>query len=331
MIFKCKNCGGNIVYNPEKGTMCCPHCDGLDTDEKITGEDTMHTCISCGAPLENVILEHTSATKCPNCGTYVVLDERVQGTYEPQLILPFRISKNKAIDLLKSEFGKRVFTPAGFLSNASVSKIEGTYVPFFMYDYDTSTEYQGTGTKVRHWTSGDYEYTETSYYDIHRSMDATFDKVPVDASDYMEDQYMDLLEPYAYEGLEQFQEKYMSGFFGEKYNRSEEELAPRAVEKIKTAIESLIGESITGYTTVTKKSMDANASKKKVDYALLPVWEYVFRYKNVNYKFHVNGQTGKVVGKTPVAKDKVVLYGTTVFGLITLIGAMIRLLLAAVM
>ena len=145
------------------------------------------------------------------------------------------------------------------------------------------------------------------------------------------DQYMDLMEPYAYEGLENFQEKYMSGFLGEKYNRSEEELAPRAIEKIKTAIEGLINASITGYTTVTKNSMDASASKKKVEYALLPVWEYVFRYKNENYKFHVNGQTGKVVGKTPVAKNKVVVYGATVFGLITLVGSMIRMLVAAIM
>ncbi len=329
MIFKCKNCGGNIVYDPDKGTMCCPHCEGLDTEEKIVSSESMVTCVSCGAPMDSVVLEHTSATKCPNCGTYVILDERVQGTYEPDLILPFRVSRNKAVDALRSEFGRRVFTPTGFLNYASVSKIEGTYVPFFMYDYDTRTDYYGVGTKVRSWTTGDYEYTETSYYDIRRDMDAGFDKVPVDASDYMDDQYMDLLEPYAYEGLENFQDKYMSGFLGEKYNRSEEELAPRAKKKIEQAVEALINDSISGYTTVRKQSMNIAADKTGVKYALLPVWEYIFRYQNEDYKFHVNGQTGKVVGKTPVAKGKVVLFGTTVFGLVALAGAMIRLLLAA--
>ncbi len=331
MIFKCKNCGGNIVYTPDKATMCCPHCDGLDTEEKLVSTESIRTCANCGAPMDSVVLEHTSATKCPNCGTYTILDERVADKYKPDLILPFRVSKDKAISLLRDEFGRRVFTPSTFLNNASVSKIEGTYVPFFMYDYDTESEYYGTGTKVRSWSSGDYEYTETSYYDIHRVMDADFDKIPVDASDYMDDTYMDLMEPYAYEGLEDFEEKYMSGFLGEKYNRSEEELASRAENKVASAVEGLVNDSISGYATVTKKSMEIQSAKKNVDYALLPVWEYIFRYRGNDYKFHVNGQTGKVVGKTPVAKDKVALYGLTVFGLITLIGSMLRLLLAVVM
>ena len=331
MIFKCRNCGGNILYDPDKGTMCCPHCEGLDTEEKLTSTEAITTCANCGAPMGSVVLDHTSATKCPNCGTYIILDERVQGEYAPDMILPFRISRKKAVDLLRSEFGKRVFTPTGFLSNASVSRIEGTYVPFFMYDYDTDTDYRATGTKVRTWMSGDYEYTETSFYDIHRVMDAEFEKVPVDASDYMDDTCMDLLEPYAYAGLESFEEKYMSGFFAEKYNRPEGQLEPRAKEKIDKAVNSLINNSIAGYATVTRRSMDINSVKKKVTYALLPVWEYVFRYHNTNYKFHVNGQTGKVVGRTPVAKDKVALYGMTVFGLVTLLGAMLRLLLAAIL
>ncbi len=331
MIFKCKNCGGNIVYNPEKGKMCCPHCESIDSEDKLPNTGDMMICANCGAPLEGTVKEHTSAFKCPNCSTYTILEPRVEGEFKPDLILPFSVSKQKAIDNMKKEFANRIFTPKEFLNRATVSTMEGTYVPFFMYDYDTSTHYEGTGTKVRHWTSGDYEYTETSYYNIVRDMDAGFDRVPVDASDYMDDQYMDLMEPYEYEALENFQEKYMSGFMGEKYNQPEGELAPRAIDKVHAAVESLINASISGYATVTKKSMNCDAKKKDVKYALLPVWEYIFRYKGEDYKFHVNGQTGKVVGKTPVAKDKVVLFGVTVFGLLSLAGAMIRLLIAAFM
>lgn len=328
MIFKCKNCGGNIVYNPAKGTMCCPHCESLDSEDKLVSTEYMVSCSNCGAPMGDAIKEHTSATKCPNCGTYVVLDERVEGAFKPDLVLPFRVSKDKAIDLLRDEFKNRIFTPAGFLSRASVEKIEGTYVPFFMYDYDTDTEYHGTGTKVRTWRSGKYEYTETSYYNIYRKMQADFDMVPVDASDAMEDGYMDLLEPFDYAGLENFEEKYMSGFLGEKYNQPEDELAPRAVHKVNEAVDSLLQASVTGYATVTQNSKTIDSHKKQVRYALLPVWEYIFHYQGEDYKFHVNGQTGKIVGKTPVAKNKVVAYGATVFGLVTILAAMVRLVLS---
>lgn len=37
------------------------------------------------------------------------------------------------------------------------------------------------------------------------------------------------------------------------------------------------------------------------------------------YLYHVNGQTGKVVGVTPVSKAKVVSYGISVFALVTMI------------
>ena len=76
MLFRCKNCGGNIVYSPEKKAMCCPHCESIDSEEKMATpqitEETKVTCASCGAPID--ITEHTSATKCPNCGKYAVFD-----------------------------------------------------------------------------------------------------------------------------------------------------------------------------------------------------------------------------------------------------------------
>ena len=39
-----------------------------------------------------------------------------------------------------------------------------------MYDYDSDVAYEAIGTKVRSWTSGDKRYTETSYFDVGRSL-----------------------------------------------------------------------------------------------------------------------------------------------------------------
>ncbi len=328
MIFKCKNCGGNILYNPDKGRLVCPHCDGEDSDDKLVSTEYMTHCANCGAPMDDVIKEHTSATKCPNCGTYVVLDERVEGKYTPDVIIPFKISKQKAIEILRAEFGKRVFTPAGFLSNASVDKIEGTYVPFFMYDYSTDTDFKGRGSKVRTWSDSQYEYTETSVFQVERCMKADFDNVPVDASIAMEDSIMDLMEPFDYRGVVDFQDRLMSGFLGEKYNMSKEELEPRAFSKVDGAVEGLLRESMSEYATIQTEFKDIKKDTRRIRYALLPIWEYVFSYQGINYRFHVNGETGKVVGQTPVAKNKVFAYGATVFGMVTIITMMIRMALS---
>ena len=106
MIFKCKNCGGNAVYHPDKKAMWCPHCDSLDSQERLDTEN-MENCTNCGAPLEQ-IGEFTSALKCAHCGAYIILKDRVEGSNRPHLILPFEISKEKAVEILKKEFGNRI-------------------------------------------------------------------------------------------------------------------------------------------------------------------------------------------------------------------------------
>jgi hypothetical protein len=72
---------------------------------------------------------------------------------------------------------------------------------------------------------------------------------------------------------------------------------------------------------------DINLRQKKCDYALLPVWVYDFSYQGKTYTFHVNGQTGKVIGKTPVAHQKVVGYSATVFGISLAVGFLLRTLM----
>ncbi len=313
MLFRCKNCGGNAVFAPGVGRMYCPHCDGLDSEEQ-ENKEVQTECVNCGAPL--TIGEYDSTCQCEYCESYIILDHRVSGEYRPNLMLPFKIDKKGAVELLRNEFRKRVFTPGSFLSEATLKEMKGIYVPFWMYDYASNYKYTGKGTKVRVWRTGDTEYTETSYYRIERDMDAEFEKVPVDASVAMPNDVMDLMEPYDHKLLEGFEEKYMSGFFGEIYSEGEEALEGRAKEKVKRDLESLLHETVTGYTSVVPERQNISMEKHMANYALLPVWRYLYRYQEKDYYFHVNGQTGKITGSTPVSKKKVLSYGVTVFAVV---------------
>lgn len=314
MIFKCKNCGGNVVYEPGRGRMYCPHCESEDSEEKIRG-GTLTQCVNCGAPL--TVQDYTSASRCEHCGCYIVFHERVEGVYEPHMLLPFRVSRKAAEQALDREFSRRLFTPSDFLSAKSLEKMEGIYVPFWLYDYRACYDFAGEGIRVRRWTSGNTEYTETSYYEVVRKMDLDFDKVPVDASYAMEDGVMDLMEPYDYGQLQGFDPKYMSGFYGEVYNQEAAQLEGRAQEKSRAASEELLQESLQAYSSVRPVHKDLKLDRAGVHYALMPVWQYLYRYQGRTYQYHVNGQTGKVIGTTPVSMAKVVSYGISVFGVVT--------------
>lgn len=311
MLFRCRNCGGNAVYSPEHGKMFCPHCDSIDSESKEVSANKTE-CVNCGAPL--TIGEFNSTCKCEYCESYIVLDERVEGTYKPDLVLPFKLSMKQAVVKMKEEFKSRIFTPDSFLSEATLKEMKGMYVPFWMYDYKAKCDYVGKGTKVRVWTRGNTEYTETSHYRVERNMDVEFEKIPVDASVEMPDDVMDLVEPFKYEQLEGFQEKYMSGFYGEIYNMSADELEDRAKQKASKDADSLLRESLGGYTTLVAEKDEKNICRDGLHYALLPVWRYIYKYQDKEYDFYVNGQTGKIIGSTPVSHKKVLAYGGTVFG-----------------
>ncbi len=310
MFFRCKNCGGNAVFSPLKGKMYCSHCEGIDSEERA-GEGKSTECANCGAQL--TIQEYNSTCKCEYCDSYVIIDERVNGNYLPNLVLPFKIDKSQVVTRLQEEFKRKIFTPGSFLSESTLEDMKGMYVPFWMYDYDVNYQYSGQGIKVKVWTSGSTEYTETSYYQIERDMDIDFEKVPVDASIEMKDDVMDLIEPFNYKELEDFQEKYMSGFYGEIYNDSAEALEERAKIKVKNDANALLKGTISGYSKVETKHENLNSSKKTTNYALLPVWRYIYKYRGKNYDFYMNGQTGKIIGSTPVSVTKLLAYSGTVF------------------
>ena len=325
MFFKCKNCGGNVVYSPEKHEMFCPFCDSEKSEEREDGTSPeMTICPNCGGEIP--VEEHTSATQCPYCDSYLIFNERVEGEYEPKMIIPFQLGKETCKKSIREKFKRNLFAPTDFLSEVRLNSMQGIYVPYWFYDYDTQCIFRGEGTKVRTWTSGNTQYTETSYYAINRDMDITFTKIPVDASEKMPDDVMDLMEPYNYSQLISFKPEYVSGFYAEKYNMLSDVVESRARKKMKDDAMAMLKESYAGYSSVRTERQDVQITDSSAGYGLLPVWKYLYTYNGEEYPFYVNGQTGKIVGNAPVSKKKVWAYTGTLGACLAAVLIMLPLL-----
>ena len=310
MYYKCNQCGAPLTYSPEKKAMYCGHCDGINT-EALTPGSSGAQCTNCGAPL--TIKPYASAMQCEHCGCYLILDEGVSGQYQPHLILPFSVGRESAKDIIKNHLKSNTFLPSGFVKEANLNTIEGEYVPFWLFDYQANFNYEAKATRVRHWTSGDTAYTETSVYMLYRNMDIDYQLIPADASKAMDDKKMDLVEPYDYSALTKFDTKYMSGFTAEVYNFYANELEPRAREKAASYSKKLMDDTVSGYASVTPVVQDLLINTTAQNYALMPVWAYRYTYDNKIYEFFINGQTGKIVGEAPVSKPKAFLYSAFMF------------------
>lgn len=329
MFFRCKNCGGNVVYSPERHKMFCPFCESEQSGERVEGDrryGELTICPNCGGEMK--VEAHTSATRCAYCDSYLIFNERVEGQYEPRMIIPFQLGRETCKQSIREKFKKCLFAPIDFLSEVRLNSMEGIYVPYWFFSYDHHCVFQGEGTKLRSWRSGDMEYTETSYYAVYREMDIRFRDVPVDASEAMPDDVMELVAPFNYNQLESFKPEYMSGFYSEKYNMPPNVVESRAKKLVDENVGKLMKESYSGYHSIRTVHHDIQMRNAAVSYGLLPVWKYIYHYQDKEYPFYVNGQTGKIVGTAPIAPKRVWLYAGTLWACLTAIIVLLNILLA---
>ncbi|MBT2572588.1 TFIIB-type zinc ribbon-containing protein [Bacillus sp. ISL-51] len=332
--YKCPNCGDDMVFDSSSGMLTCHSCGRQDQIESLPKEyittrfseheANEYRCENCGAVL--MTEAETTATTCGFCGGAAVLADRLSGNLAPSMVIPFTISKDEAMSAFKKWCRNGRLTPKGFMSADRVKNITGMYVPFWMFDLNSKVQVNAVCTRVHHYDDGEYRVTETEYFNAFRDINLDYLKIPVDASEKMSDELMDKLEPYSYSELKEFNTAYLAGYIAEKYNYTDDDLFPRAKDKISHYIDSYVRSTFSGYTTVDITDEDIHTNKLNSFYVLLPVWMVSYDYERTEHIFAMNGQTGKVVGKPPISSGKVAAW----FGGITA-GTFLALRLVSLM
>ena len=325
MIYKCMNCGGNVVYDPQSGHMKCMSCGGSDCEQSIPSETPM-ICPACGTQI-TYRNEYGSAGKCPACGVPIIRDDFIVYPYGPDVILPFKVSKRDAEEKLKQEFGKKLFLPSDFLSTKTLERLRGVYVPFWLFNTEADANIRYRGTRTRFWSDSRYDYTETSHFLINRGGTIGFDKVPVDGDSKIPDDLMESIEPYDLKEAVPFQTAYLAGYLADRYDVDSEKSAPRANERVKKSVEREFEETVSGYSTVVAENISVQLHDGSAQYALLPVWILNTTWEGKHYLFAMNGQTGKFVGDLPADKNAARKMTIKLTVIITIVVYILRLIL----
>lgn len=330
---ECPSCGANIVFNPANQRWDCNYCgssyiledfkkyeEEMKKKVKSTSADSNinknidmdeYLCQNCGARV--VTDKNTTATSCVYCGSTTIIKNRLQGEFSPEKIIPFARVKEDAVNEFYKFSKKKWFAPKAFCKKENIEEVKGVYIPFWIYDCDTDGSVSASCQKIKTWTSGNYRYTKTDYYDVFRAGSMSFEKIPVDGSTKFDDDIMDSIEPYDYKNLVDFTPSYMSGFLAEKYDVDEEKSYTRANERAKNSSIDQFKSTMNGYSSIVIKESNINVSKSKSAYVLLPVWMLNIKYKDKMYKFAMNGQTGKMVGNVPISIGKLLLKSLGIF------------------
>lgn len=257
-------------------------------------------CQSCGA--EIIMDKNTTATKCVYCGNTVILPERFSGAFRPDYVIPFQYDKNKAIEQYKNFCKGKRLLPKLFVQQNHIEEITGIYVPFWLYDCDASGILTFNAKRVLTHNDGKYIVTHTDHFRLKRAGNMRFERIPVDGSEKLADEYMEAIEPFDYAGLVEFTPAYLSGFLADKYDVTAKDGQPRVDMRVKSTVNEMLTNTVSGYNSVTVAGASYDTGKTDIKYALLPVWLLNTIYNAKTYTFAMNGQTGKLVGNLPVDK-----------------------------
>ena len=359
--YQCPACTGPLHYDGASGKLVCDYCgsayDVKDIEaryaKKQAAADTAaegdakkaarlprqdspvwseaeaeglnsYSCPTCGAEL--VCDETTAATTCPYCGNPTVLGGKLSGKLKPEYILPFKLDKKASIAQLTRYYKGKAFLPKAFKSQNHIAEIQGVYVPFWLYDAkaDARGRYEGQNSESHR--EGDYMVTTTQHYDVRREGSAAFTKVPVDGSSKMPDAHMDAIEPFDYSDLKPFSTAYLPGFLADRYDEDDKKCAARVLTRMKNSTAAALHDTLGGYTGVQTLSEQIDPRTLEPHYALLPVWMLHTRWKEQDFLFAMNGQTGKLIGDLPVDKGRVAAWFAGISIPLMILTALIMLL-----
>ena len=332
--FPCNQCGGDLRFDPGEHRLICDHCgntqeietprntgaireldfraalDNLLPDAEIE-ETRVVTCPNCGASTEIDTVTH--ATECPFCATPVVTDTGTHRHIKPKGLLPFALTEAQARTEMIRWLGSLWFAPNGVKDYARKGRaMSGIYVPYWTFDADTKSAYQGqrgddyyeTQTVVRDGKRQQVQVRKTRWRSVSGRVARFFDDVLVLASKSLPKRYTDGLQPWDLSALEPYKPEYLAGLRAEGYQVELKD----GYDEARAYMDAMILRDVKfdiGGDHQRVSGIQTQISAVTFKHILLPVWLAAYKYRGKTYRFVVNGRTGRVQGERPYSGWKI--------------------------
>ncbi len=350
--FLCPNCKGEMTYDAGEQKLSCQYCGNVkniaaeDGQQSIVEHDLSKglasgtptglgtkvrttRCQECAATVS--FPENMTATECDFCGSSQVLEqEENRKLIRPESVVPFKVDRKAASREFTGWLKKLWFRPNDLKRLASVTEINGVYVPYWTFDSTVDSD----------WTAeAGYYYYETETYtdedsdgnEVEKTREVrkvewepawgsrtdAYDDVLVCASGGLPESLADRLKTFATNELQPYDPAFLAGWKAEEYSKDLNTSWTDAVGRMESSQQSRCSDDVPGDTqrflNVTNRFSD-----ETFKHVLLPIWISAYRYHSKVYRFLVNGQTGEVVGKAPWSVIKIVLFIFTILALIAI-------------
>ena len=353
--IQCVQCAASLTYDPGSTSLACQYCgaeneiivestgDHLieqsfhDFEKEIidnTIESQMIQCNHCAAQFE--IKETEGSGECAFCCTpYVVNQVKSSKVHKPTSVLPFLIDQHAARGYFKEWIHSLWWAPSAIKElGKHLRRLQGIYYPYWTYDCETGTHYNGERgdyyyvTRTRQVRGEDGNYKSEQYQERRTRWTPaighvfnSFDDILVPAHNSLDRKTLNELEPWAMDQLQPYSSQFIQGFTLLNYEVSMRDgFHQFAKPQIETAVDSTIRQDIGG-DEQRIYSMDLDFSHQTFKHILLPVWVSSYRFKGKVYHITINASTGEVQGERPYSWIKISL--AVICAIIVIVGVIL--------
>lgn len=312
--IKCEHCGGNNVFNPSTGNLKCEYCGNTsecEQKEVVTGGLTkkysslyspksnnhcnnLYLCASCGATVG--FEENEEKKRCPSCGD-TSLKRQNSSMNIPDGIIPFSISRDKAVEIFRKWIKTRKFAPSDLKEMARLGKVSGLYVPAWNVGFRLVGNYFANVTKLEEEMD---DRTVTWHYPVKDVIDKTYLNILISGNKRINDDVIDELSPFDTQKMRVYSNEYIYGFSGLNTDLSVHETYQEIVSDKKEKLTNRIRSDLKSkFDTIESLNVNFEVKNATLNYLYVPVWANHYSYNGKKYHCYINGQTGKVSGKSP--------------------------------
>ena len=356
---KCPKCGSSdITYNIKKEKLVCNYCstefdkeeiddvkEAKDLEEDIRGSGTKDItsnndmitikCDGCGAEIVINTNEATNA-RCHWCRSVLSINHQIDNGAIPDVLLPFKLSREEAVEAINKYVGKRsFFADKKFKKEFSTNNVMGVFFPYMLVDAKGHGKFIGTGEhevrsytvtkKVKHFDKEEEE-RETHYdydvYNVYREFDITIDDLTVETN-------MDILNknnsnktnniinsvmPFDTNNCVKYKGNYLSGYSSEKRNLNISNIEDKVNKELIDVTRHALNDKVKFYDRGVKwEEENLEFKGKQWISAYLPIWLYSYQDKKVLRYVAVNGRTGSTMGSIPLNRLKLFIFSILFF------------------
>ncbi len=348
---KCPKCGAtDIQTNPHTGKLRCNYCryefmsskvEGMVEDiSSLTGQvigsgaqniiaDTKDVltfkCSSCGA---EVVIDTASSSqaRCHWCRSTLSVNQQIPNGSIPDVVLPFKVTKDIAKVEIEKFVGKRkFFANPKFKEEFTTNNIMGVYFPYMLIDVNAHASLSGRGEiQTRKYYKGNNNNQTTYYdadlYDVSRDFDLTINGLSIESnlerlntvSSHQTNNIINAIMPFDVENCVSYDANFLRGYTSERRNANISELQSVVDEQAKDVARFAANETLKEYdrgVAWSRESFDIKGEQWKSAY--LPVWLYSYQeVRNDQKILHyvaVNARTKETMGSVPIHMPKLLL------------------------